>query len=130
MVPREQEQLRMLELMEVGRFERRVLGEETALESTVHLVLSASDVVDTMTRSNFFTFRQFLSAQVFYFRHIVFYRFGGDVSHGRRKVIFVLRDHVFSDVKFCLRFYESTCFLCLPFPTLLSLSCSSSCPAR
>ena len=56
MVPREQEQLRMLELMKVGvgRFERRVLGEETVLESTVHLVLSASDVVDTMTRSNFF----------------------------------------------------------------------------
>ena len=46
----------MIELIKVGvgRFERRVLGEETALESTVHLVLSASDVVDTMTRSNFF----------------------------------------------------------------------------
>ena len=46
----------MLELMKVGvgRFERRVLGEETAPGSTVHLVLSASDVVDTMTRSNFF----------------------------------------------------------------------------
>ena len=54
MVPREQEQLRMLELMEVGRFERRVLGEETAPATTIHLVLSASEVVDTRTRSNFF----------------------------------------------------------------------------
>ena len=109
----------MLELIKVGvgRFERRVLGEETAPGSTVHLVLSASVVVDTMTRANFFHPEAILSAQVFYFRHIVFYRFGGDVLHGRRKVIFVLRDHVFSDVKFCFRFYESTCFLCLPFPT-------------
>ena len=54
MVPREQEQLKMVELMKVGRFERKVLGEETALESTVHLVLSTSDVIDTMTRSNLF----------------------------------------------------------------------------
>jgi len=56
MVPREQEQLRMLEMVKVGvgRFERKVLGDETALDSTVHLVLSASDVVDTMTWSNFF----------------------------------------------------------------------------
>ena len=54
MVPREQEQLRMVELMEVGRFERRVLGGETVLESTVHLLLLASDVVDTMIQSNFF----------------------------------------------------------------------------
>ena len=56
MVPRQQEQLRMIEPMKigVGRFERRVEGEETSLESTVHFVLSASDVVDTMTRANFF----------------------------------------------------------------------------
>ena len=54
MVPREQEQLRMLELMEVGRFERSVLGEETVPAPPVHLVLSASDVVDTMTQSNLF----------------------------------------------------------------------------
>ena len=38
----------------VGRFERTVLEEETVPAPTIHLVLSASDVVDTMTRSNFF----------------------------------------------------------------------------
>jgi len=56
MVPREQEQLRMVELLKVGvgMFERRVLGEETVPAPPVHLVLSASDLVDTMTGSNFF----------------------------------------------------------------------------
>ena len=52
----------MLELMKigVGRFERRVLGEETVPATTIHLVLSASEVVDTMTRSNFFHIEAFL----------------------------------------------------------------------
>jgi len=62
MVPREQEQLRMVELVKVGvgRFERRVLGEETVPATTIHLVLSASEVVDTRTRSNFFHLEAFL----------------------------------------------------------------------
>ena len=55
MIPREQEQLRVVELMEVGvgRFERRVLEEEAVLALTIHLVLMVSVVVDTVTRSNF-----------------------------------------------------------------------------
>ena len=55
MVPREQEQLRMIELMRVGvgMFERGALEEETIPATTVHLVLMVSVVVDTMKRSNF-----------------------------------------------------------------------------
>ena len=56
MVSREQEQLRMIELMEVGvgMFERGALEEETVPAPTVHLVLMVSVVVDTRTRSNSF----------------------------------------------------------------------------
>ena len=56
MVPREQEQLRMIVLMRVGvgMFERGALEEETVPAPTVHLVLMVSVVFDTMTRANFF----------------------------------------------------------------------------
>ena len=56
MVPREQEQLRMIVEVRVGvgMFERGALEQETVPAPTVHLVLMVSVVFDTMTRANFF----------------------------------------------------------------------------